>query len=159
MADEPKRSDNVGKEPDAWQQHRPWPTPNSGAQVSAGATIFSAKAKDLGSLRDAVVDAAGVSVGLWLTYLLVLFYLAVTVGSVTPRDLLLEKPLKLPILYVEVPLVGFFLLGPALFLIVHAYILLHFALLAGKVGAFHSELEMQISDEHTRSLLRRQLPS
>ena len=38
-------------------------------------------------------------------------------------------------------------------------VLLHFALLAGRVGAFHSELEMQISDEHTRALLRRQLPS
>jgi len=54
---------------------------------------------------------------------------------------------------VDVPLVGFFVLGPALFVIVHTYVLLHFALLAGKVGAFHSELQMQISDEHTRALL------
>jgi uncharacterized protein YjbI with pentapeptide repeats len=159
MTDETKRSDEIGTA-DAPRQHGlPGPTPKSGAQLSAGATAFIAKAKDLGALRDSVVDAAGVSVGLWLSYLLVLFSLAIAVGGVTHRDLLLETPLKLPILYVDVPLVGFFVLGPALFLIVHAYVLLHFTLLAGKVGAFHSELEMQISDEHTRALLRRQLPS
>ena len=32
-------------------------------------------------------------------------------------------------------------MGQLCFLIVHAYVLLYFALLAGKVGAFHSELE------------------
>jgi len=157
MTSETKRSDDIRETPEAPQQlGLPW---KSDAQLSASASTFSAKAKDLGVLRDAVVDAAGVSVGLWFSYLLVLFYLAIAVGGVTHRDLLLEKPLKLPILYVDVPLVGFFVLGPALFVIVHTYVLLHFALLAGKVGAFHSELQMQISDEHTRALLRRQLPS
>jgi len=151
MTSETKRSDDIMETPEAPQQlGPPW---KSDAQLSASASTFSAKAKDLGALRDAVVDAAGVSVGLWLSYLLVLFYLAIAVGGVTHRDLLLENPLKLPILYVDVPLVGFFVLGPALFVIVHTYVLLHFALLAGKVGAFHSELQMQISDEHTRALL------
>jgi uncharacterized protein YjbI with pentapeptide repeats len=158
MTDETKRSDDIGT-PDAPEHGLARPMPKSDAQLSAGATAFIAKAKDLGALRDAVVEAAGVSVGLWLSYLLVLFSLAVAVGGVTHRDLLLETPLKLPILSADVPLVGFFVLGPALFLIVHAYVLLHFTLLAGKVGAFHSELEAQISDEHTRALLRRQLPS
>ena len=157
MTDETKRSDDIGEMPDAMLLRGvPW---KSDAQLSASATAFSAKAKDLGALRDAVVEAAGVSAGLWLSYLLVLFFLAIVVGGVTHPDLLLEKPLKLPILYVEVPLVGFFVLGPALFLIIHTYILLHCALLAGKVGAFHSELQTQISDKSTRALLRRQLPS
>jgi hypothetical protein len=53
----------------------------------------------------------------------------------------------------------FFILGPLLFLIVHAYTLLHFALLAGKISAFDSELEKQIGYEDTRARLRRQLPS
>jgi uncharacterized protein YjbI with pentapeptide repeats len=160
MTDETTRSDDIVVTPDAPQQHgAPGPVPKSEAQLSATATAFSAKAKDLGALRDALVDAAGVSAGLWLSYLLVLSYLAITVGGVTHRDLLLENPLKLPILYVDVPLVSFFVLGPALFLIIHTYVLLHFALLAGKVGAFHSELQTQISDECTRAHLRRQLPS
>jgi hypothetical protein len=60
---------------------------------------------------------------------------------------------------VDLPLLGFFVLGPAIFLIVHAYVLLHFVLLAGKVGDFDTELRAQIADEEVRSRLRRQLPS
>ncbi len=70
-----------------------------------------------------------------------------------------ENPVKLPFLNVELPLLAFFVLGPLLFLIVHAYTLLHFAMLAGKVGAFHVELETQIRDDETRASLRRQLPT
>src|SRR5271156_6525774 len=64
-------------------------------------TPFAAKAKDLGALRDAVVDAAGVGNGLWLSYLFVLFYFAIATFAVTHRDLLLENPVKLPFLNVE----------------------------------------------------------
>jgi hypothetical protein len=120
---------------------------------------FAAKAKDLQALRDAIVEAATVSGPLWISYLFVFFYLAIAAGGVTHRDLFFENPVKLPFLNVDLPLIGFFVLGPLLFLIVHAYTLLHFALLAGKVGAFHAELEAQIGHEETRARLRRQLPS
>jgi len=129
------------------------------AETAGAATAFAAKAKDLEALRDAVVDAASVGAGLWLSYLFVLFYLAIAVGAVTHRDLLLESPVKLPFLNVDLPLVGFFVLGPLLFVIVHAYVLLHFALLAGKVGAFDAELRVQIAEDDVRTRLRRQLPS
>jgi hypothetical protein len=125
----------------------------------AGATSFAAKAKDLAALREAVVDAASVSAGLWLSYLFALFYFAVAAGAVMHRDLLLESPVKLPFLNVELPLKAFFILGPLVFLIVHAYVLLHFVLLAGKIGAFHLELQAQISGDDARARLRRQLPS
>jgi uncharacterized protein YjbI with pentapeptide repeats len=65
----------------------------------------------------------------------------------------------LPFLDVELPLLGFFVLGPLLFLVLHAYVLLHFAMFADKVGVFHSELQAQIKDEGIRTRLRRQLPS
>jgi uncharacterized protein YjbI with pentapeptide repeats len=65
----------------------------------------------------------------------------------------------LPFLNVDLPLLGFFWLGPLIFLIVHAYVLLHFVLLAGKVGDFDAELKEQIPDEDVRRRLRRQLPS
>src|SRR5271156_680844 len=122
-------------------------------------TPFAAKAKDLGALRDAVVDAAGVGTGLWLSYLFVLFYFAIAAGAGTHRDLLLENPVKLPFLNVELPLKAFFVLGPLVFLIVHAYVLLHFVLSAGKIGAFHAELQAQIAGDDARARLRRQLPS
>jgi uncharacterized protein YjbI with pentapeptide repeats len=122
-------------------------------------TPFAAKAKDLGALRDTVVDAASVGTGLWISYLFALFYFAIAAGAVTHRDLLLESPVKLPFLNVELPLKAFFILGPLVFLIVHAYVLLHFVLLAGKIGAFHTELQAQISGDDTRARLRGQLPS
>jgi hypothetical protein len=89
----------------------------------------------------------------------VLLYLLIAVGGVTHRDLLYASPIKLPFLSIDLPLVGFFVLGPLLFLIVHAYVLLHLVLLANKVGTFHNELEAQIVDDATRGRLRRQLPS
>ena len=57
------------------------------------------------------------------------------------------------------PLKAFFVLGPLVFLIVHTYVLLHFVLLAGKVGAFDAELEAQIGRDDAKAGLRRQLPS
>jgi hypothetical protein len=70
----------------------------------------------------------------------------------------LERPVKLPFLSVDLPLLGFFWLGPAIFLIVHAYVLLHFVLLAGKAGDFDEALEKRITDEDAQTV-RRQLPS
>src|SRR5271170_4420404 len=122
-------------------------------------TPFAAREKDLGALRDAVVDAAGVGAGLWFSYLFALFYFAIATFAVTHGDLLLENPVKLPFLNVELPLTTFFFLGPLVFLIVHAYVLLHFVFLAGKIGAFHSELQEQVSGDERRAQLRRQLPS
>jgi uncharacterized protein YjbI with pentapeptide repeats len=120
---------------------------------------FAAKAKDLQSLRDAVVEGSTVSGALWLSYLFVFFYLGIAAAAVTHRDLFFENSVKLPFLNVELPLVWFFVVGPLLFLIVHAYTLLHFAMLAGKVGHFHRELQCQVRDEVARDRLRRQLPS
>ena len=57
-------------------------------------TPFAAQAKDLGALRDAVVDAASVSAGLCLSCLFVRLYFAVAAGAVTHRELLLENSAK-----------------------------------------------------------------
>jgi hypothetical protein len=128
------------------------------ARLKAAANRFADKTKDLQALRDAVVDAASIGAGLWLSYLFVLFYLLIAAASVTHRALFFENPIKLPFLNEDLPLVFFFWLGPLLFLIVHTYVLLHFVLLAGKVRTFHIELGAQISDD-VRSGLRRQPPS
>jgi len=145
--------------PDAAGDGGPALTPGEPPPLPLTATGLATKAKDLQALRDAVVDAASVGAGLWFSYLFVLFYLLVAVGGVTHGDLFLQSPVKLPFLNLDLPLLGFFVLGPAIFLIVHAYVLLHFVLLAGKVGDFDAELKEQIVDEEVRRRLRRQLPS
>src|SRR5215831_15224889 len=83
---------------------------------------LAGKATDLDALRTAVVDAAGVGYGLWFSYLFALLYFAIAAGAVTHRDLLLENPVKLPFLNVELPLKAFLVLGPLVFLVVHAYV-------------------------------------
>src|SRR5262249_57165573 len=140
--------------------HQPRPgDKNSFSRWAPPPQGLAAKATDLDALRTAVVDAAGVGYGLWSSYLFALLYFAIAAGAVTHRDLLLESPVKLPFLNVELPLKAFFVLGPLVFLVVHAYLLLHFLLLAGKVGAFHTELQKQIPEDEKRAQLRRQLPS
>jgi hypothetical protein len=65
---------------------------------------IAAKADDLEEIKKLVEDAAAVSGGLWLSYLFVLSYIAIAAGAVTHEDLLLVRPVKLPLLNVELPL-------------------------------------------------------
>jgi hypothetical protein len=89
-----------------------------------------------------------------------LFYIGIAAGAVTHKDLLLENPVKLPFLNVELPLVAFFVLAPIIFIISHAYTLVHFVMLGAKVGVFDTELRAQLADApETGEGLRRQLPS
>jgi uncharacterized protein YjbI with pentapeptide repeats len=122
---------------------------------------FAKEAHDLDAIRKSVEDAAAVSAGFWLSYLFVLFYIAIAAGAVTHRDLLLENPVKLPFLSdVPLPLVAFFFLAPIVFIVSHAYTLVHFVMLAAKVGVYDAELLAQLGDApETREGLRRQLPS
>jgi uncharacterized protein YjbI with pentapeptide repeats len=109
---------------------------------------IAAKADDLEAIKKAVDDAASVSGGLWLSYLFVLFYFAVAAGAVTHADLFLENPVKLPFLTgIELPLVSFFFIAPILFVIVHAYTLVHLVFLTDKAKRFHQTLYAQISDQ------------
>src|SRR5262245_34788203 len=137
----------------AFPEAAPESAPPEPAQLSPTTAALIAKAHDLAELCAAVVEAANVSAGLWLSYLFVLFYLLVAVGSVTHRTLFFENPVKLPFLNVDLSMVGFFVLGPVIFLVVHAYVLLHFVLLAAKVGVFDTELRVQIADEEVRTRL------
>jgi uncharacterized protein YjbI with pentapeptide repeats len=129
------------------------------APIPPKSTASPEQAKDLKALRDAMNDAAATTAGLWFSYLFVLLYLLIAVSSVTHRNILFEEPVKLPFLGVDLPLIGFFVIGPALFLIVHAYVLLHCVLFAGKVGVFQREFQNQITDDEVRTQLRWQLPN
>jgi uncharacterized protein YjbI with pentapeptide repeats len=107
------------------------------------------KADDLDEIKKAVDDAATVGGGLWLSYLFVLFYLAVAAGAVTHEDLFFERSVRLPFLGVELPLLAFFFLAPILFLIVHAYTLVHLVLLTEKAKRF-----LQALHDPTRDINR-----
>jgi uncharacterized protein YjbI with pentapeptide repeats len=94
-------------------------------------------AEDPDEVRKALDDAAGMSRNLWLAFLTFGTYLVISVASVTHRDLFLESAIKLPLLNVELPLVGFFVVAPLLFVIFHAYLLLNLKLLADNVERYN----------------------
>src|SRR3984957_603968 len=100
----------------------------------------AASAEDLDAIKKAVDDAASVGGGLWLSYLFVLFYLAVAAGAVTDADLFLENAAKLPFLNIELPLLAFFFLAPILFTIVPASPLVHLVILTKKTKRYDQAL-------------------
>ncbi len=107
---------------------------------------------DLETARKAVEDTAAIGGGLWLSYLFVLLYLGIAAGAVTHADLLLQAPVKLPFLNIELPLLAFFFLAPLLLLLTHAYTLVHLVLLALRVEQFNAL-------EGLSEASRRRLPS
>jgi uncharacterized protein YjbI with pentapeptide repeats len=119
------------------------------------------KDDELDATKKTVDDAASIGGGLWLSYLFVMFYLAVAAGAVTHNDLFLENPVKLPFLNIELPLLAFFSLAPILFVIVHAYALVHLVMLTEKAKRLHRALhdpERNIT-RSARENLQWQLPS
>ena len=133
------------------------PVPPPAGETAKVAT-FAEKAEDLDAIKKSVEDAAAVGAPLWLSYLFLLFYIAIASGAVTHADLLLERPVDLPFLSIKLPLKAFFYIAPLLFLLSHTYTLAHFALLADKAKHFHQRLRTAITEHEIREGLRRQLP-
>ena len=123
------------------------PSPNRSNSSHESCERAGESYPDFATVRSIVGDAAGVSTALWLSYLFSLTYLLVAAGSVTHKDIFLGSQIKLPFLSVDLPLLGFFTLVPAVFLIIHLYVLLHFVFFAEKVKFYEprlSEQEMQL---------------
>ena len=97
-------------------------------------------AKDLGELQKALNEASGKASVLWTTFITFQLYLAIAFGSVTHRDLFLETPIKLPLLNVDLALVGFFVVAPLLLLIFHFYLFLQLLGLASKAKDYNTLL-------------------
>lgn len=115
--------------------------------------------EDLAPYRDAVNEAAGKSRGLWLGFIALLAYLFISVGAVTHRDLLLENPVRLPVLNVDLPLLGFFGVAPVFFLINHFFLLLQLMGVSRRAREFNEELERSALSEAEQHRIRRSLDS
>jgi uncharacterized protein YjbI with pentapeptide repeats len=152
--------ESVAAEPQA-------PTPPASSDLPP----IAAKADDLEAIRKAVDDAAAVSGALWFSYLFALLYFAVAAGAVTHEDLFFERPVKLPFLGIDLPLLAFFFLAPILFVLGHVYTLVHLVMLAHKAKRYDESLDDQIKEggdfsTYERAVranihagLRQQLPS
>jgi uncharacterized protein YjbI with pentapeptide repeats len=72
--------------------------------------------------------------GVTLTFLATCVYIGVAVASATDELLLFGTSIALPLLGVQIPLNQFFVVAPALLLVLHLHLLLQQYLLAGKIG-------------------------
>jgi hypothetical protein len=93
---------------------------------------------DVEALERSLNDSATRVSALWISFLIFGLYLVIAAGTVTHRQLFLGEPVKLPVLNIDLPLVGFFFLAPILFVIFHAYVLLQ-VLLLGRTAATYNE--------------------
>jgi uncharacterized protein YjbI with pentapeptide repeats len=103
-------------------------------------TAMAIDPKDVGELQKALNDASGKASALWIAFVTFELYVAIAFGSVTHRNLFLEDPIKLPVLNVDLPLVGFFVVAPVLLVIFHFYVFLQLLALARKAGSFDTLL-------------------
>jgi uncharacterized protein YjbI with pentapeptide repeats len=115
--------------------------------------------KDLGELQRALNDAASKLSVLWTTFITFELYLAIAFGSVTHRDLFLETPIKLPLLNVDLPLVGFFVVAPTILVIFHFYLFLQLLAFVVKTRDYDALLRRAARKPEDRQYLRHRLDS
>jgi hypothetical protein len=114
---------------------------------------------DVGELQKPLNDAAGKASALWTTFVTLELYLMIAFGSVTHRDLFLERPIKLPLLNVDLPLIGFFTVAPTILVILHFYVFLQLSALAEKSRDYDTLLRREAPVACDRQYLRHRLDS
>ena len=87
----------------------------------------------LAVMRGSADESARHVQGLYITFLLFAFYIAVIIFSTTDEQLLKETRARLPLLNVELPLLGFYIFIPWLVLLYHFHLLNQFFLLSHKL--------------------------
>lgn len=115
--------------------------------------------RDLSELQKALNDAGGKASILWTTFVTFQLYLMIAFGAVTYRDLFLETPIKLPLLSVDLPLVGFFFVASIISVVFHFYIFLQLLALSDKSRNYNSLLMQEALIGSHRQLLRQRLNS
>jgi uncharacterized protein YjbI with pentapeptide repeats len=118
---------------------------------------MASEPRDLGALEKAVNEAASRAGGLWISFVSFATLVVITTGTVTHKQLLLESPLKLPVLNVELPLIGYFVAVPIFFVIFHFYVLLQLDGLAARVRAYNAALRREHPLAADQDLLRYRL--
>lgn len=114
----------------------------------------TATSNDVAGLESAVNESAGRASTIWISYLIFGLYLVVAAVGVTQRQLFLGAPIKLPVLGINLPLVGFFSLAPILFVIFHIYVLTQIVVLARTAAAYNDALGAATDDNTKRARQR-----
>ena len=105
------------------------------------------------SLLEAVNSSSDTAHTGWLIFLAIMTYLMIAVAGVTHEALLLDTPVRLPILQVDIQLKQFFQFAPIVLVLFHLGILAQLVLLARKTLEFdHAIRFLEMSDRRTHPL-------
>jgi uncharacterized protein YjbI with pentapeptide repeats len=113
---------------------------------------FDVKALE-GSLNDSATRVSTI----WISFVLFALYVVIAAGTVTHRQLFLEEPVKLPVLNIDLPMVGFFFLAPVLFVVFHVYVLLQVLLLGRTAAAYNAALNRAVKPPPGNASMRQHL--
>jgi uncharacterized protein YjbI with pentapeptide repeats len=111
---------------------------------------------DVAALERSLNDSATRVSTVWVSYLIFALYLVIATGTATHRQLVLEEPLKLPALNVDLPLYWFFILAPILFALFHFYVLLQVLLLGRTAAAYDQSVSGKVGSP-TKSPIENEL--
>jgi uncharacterized protein YjbI with pentapeptide repeats len=105
------------------------------------------------SLLEAVNSSSDTAHTGWLIFLAVMAYLMIAVAGVTHKDLLLETPVSLPIMQVNIQLAQFFQFAPIVLVLLHLGIVSQLALLARETLEFDYAIRLlEATDRRTHPL-------
>jgi hypothetical protein len=113
---------------------------DDGSGSGDGKSPQSADPLDFGAIEAAVNEAAKRLNAVWVTFILLMTYFFIATGKITHKDLFLETPVKLPVLGVDVPLLGYFIAAPVFIVAVHFYFLIQLRGLAEKFREYDAVL-------------------
>lgn len=105
------------------------------------------------SLLEAVNHSSDTAHTGWLIFLAIMAYLVIAVAGVTHKDLLLETPVSLPILQVNIQLAQFFQFAPIVLVLLHLGVVSQLTLLARETLEFDYAIRLlEATDKRTHPL-------
>ncbi len=105
------------------------------------------------SLLEAVNHSSDTAHTSWLIFLAIMAYFVIAVAGVTHKDLLLETPVSLPILQVDIPLAQFFRFAPIVLVLLHLGVVSQLTLLAREALEFDYAIRLlEPTDKRTHPL-------
>ena len=131
--------------------------PENEAPKKKPAAASELDAFDVSALERSLNNSATRVSTIWVSFLFFSLYLLIAATAVTHRQLFLAEPLKLPVLDISLPLLGFFFLAPILFVILHVYVLLQVLLLARTAAVYNAAVERADLPPEENAALRQRL--
>lgn len=109
------------------------------------------------ALCDHTNSAANSAQTIWFGLLTYGAFLVVAVFGTTHEMLFLETPISLPILSINLDLVGFYVAAPILLVVLHLYLLVKLVLLSASYANFEAQVEHDIASVADKAQIRKHL--